>query len=432
MDTNCYSRVDEFLKLIVKLNPSLINKELKMKKISLIIALFTVTIGITACGGNSQKVEEHKSGRLISATLMKTFSSSAVNLQGVDTKYPVKVYRVVYETKNSHDDFIKVSGLLSVPQKGAQEKSPTLLFHHGTVYNNKYAPTEYIVKDSSPVLPAYIGYIVAAPDYIGYGESSNELHPYLNAKLTASTSIDLLRAIKTVLKDKNISSNNQLFLGGYSEGGSATMASQKMLETELSDEFTVTASSAGAGGYTLSKVLLEDAQKILDNYDNFIIRRPHNMGFIFKAMDAVYDLKMLDAIFQSEYVSVVDTIYDGSHNSDYIDSKLSIRARELLKKDFLERLVNGQEVALLNAFKANDLFNWNPKAPTQLFHGRDDDWVVFSHAQVAYDQMKSNGATDLELVECSVRNNQATNHANCFVPYLFSSYEFFSKYAKDL
>lgn len=403
-----------------------------MKFFRLIIWM-VLSMSLIACGGESSSINvEHKSGRLISHKLMAEYGRDAVRISEIPSKYAVKVYRIVYETKNKDGSYLNVSGLLSIPQKGAQAKSPMLLYHHGTMYENKAAPSINVHKASTFVLPAYIGFIIASPDYIGYGESVDELHPYLIADLTASTSIDLLRASQTFLKQQNILSNDQLFLGGYSQGGGATLGSQKLIEEKLANEFTITASSAGAGGYAFSADLLQTSEEVLDTYDTLELPRPSNIGLIFKTIDSIYAFNSLSRIFHSEYVSVVDTIYDGSHDSDYIDSKLTQQANKLLKKSFLQDLLNGKEQAILNAFKANDLYDWKPKAPTMLYHGREDDWVRFSHAQKAYDAMQARGASNVELIECVTSDNLPTNHSNCFTPYLFKSYEFFKQYATDL
>jgi pimeloyl-ACP methyl ester carboxylesterase len=261
-----------------------------------------LSLSLIACGGSSKTVEQ-KSGKLLSSTLVANHAKNAVRVNGVNAKYAVNVYRIIYETKNQQGNYIRASGLLIIPQKGAQAKSPTLLYHHGTQYENRQAPSVNIYNASNHVLPAYIGFITVAPDYIGYGESLNEQHPYLITKLTASASIDMLRASHAFLKQENILSNKQLFLGGYSQGGAATLASQKMLEEEFANEFTVTASSAGAGSYAPSDDLIQTSQDILDNYDSYQFKRLSNIGLIFKSMDSVYSLNMMDRIFQPDYVA---------------------------------------------------------------------------------------------------------------------------------
>jgi len=403
---------------------------MKIFKIALIVAVFSV--GLQACGGGNKQEVKHADGRLIDSKLVAEYLDNTVNIQGLDVKYPVKVYRVIYETKDLEGQFIQVSGIVSIPTKTFQAKSPIILYHHGTIYENSESPTESVHQDASWILPSYLGFITVAPDYIGYGKSHGLLHPYLNSKITASTSIDLLRSVKTLLKTLKINTNDQLFLAGYSQGGAAALASQRLLETELSKEFTVTATSAGAGGYALSNELIEVTRTILDDYENFYIVRPSNVGFILKAMDVGYKLNFLDKIFKEKYVNIVNSIYDGNHNSLEIDGMLAHKASELLNRHYLKKIVNGEEKAVVDAFKDNDLIDWVPKAPTQLFHGKEDDWVNFSHSQAAFDKMIMNGSTKLQLVECQTPNNESTNHANCFIPYLFSSYQFFLQYADNL
>ncbi len=393
-----------------------------------------VTFGLVSCGGESSNGDEnvHKNGRLISGELREEFSNTDINLPNIDAKYSVKVYRIVYETKNIDGNFIKASGLLSIPNKPPAQKSPFLLYHHGTIFENKFAPTENIRKGESPVLPAYLGFISLAPDYIGYGESKDYSHPYVNIEVTATTSIDLLRASKVFLKKKNILSNGQLFLAGYSQGGSATLATQKKIEGELADEFTITASSAGAGSYAISHEVLTASQAILEDFEAYIINRPSTIGLTMKSIDEANGLGIINKLFQPKYATIINKAYDGRQSAEVIDSQLTTQAKLLFNKEFIQRFVNGEEPALLNAFKANDLLDWNPKSPTRLYHGQDDDVVAFNHSQTAYNEMISRGVTNLELTECIVDAGTVTNHANCFTPYLFSSYEFFLRYATDL
>jgi len=149
-------------------------------------------------------------------------------------------------------------------------------------------------------------------------------------------------------------------------------------------------------------------------------------------MDEAYGLNSINDIFKEAYAPVVNSIYDGTHSSAYIDGKLTHKASDLFKKDFIDQLLNGEKQAVINAFKDNDVYDWKPKAPTRLFHGVDDDWVPFEQSQITYDAMIANGSQNLQLVECTVADNKPTNHANCFFPYLLASYQFFLQYASDL
>ena len=102
-----------------------------------------------------------------------------------------------------------------------------------------------------------------------------------------------------------------------------------MIETQLSDEFTVTASSAGAGDYAVSKEFMRQVQLVSANYETANIARPSNIGLILKAMDEAYDLNSINDIFKEAYAPVVNSIYDGTHSSAYIDGKLTHKASDL-------------------------------------------------------------------------------------------------------
>jgi pimeloyl-ACP methyl ester carboxylesterase len=86
---------------------------------------------------------------------------------------------------------------------------------------------------------AGLGYIAVLPDYIGYGDSTAKLHPYLHASTLASATVDMNRAARTflALPDINMARNGQFFLTGYSEGGYATLATQRPMQQSLALSF---------------------------------------------------------------------------------------------------------------------------------------------------------------------------------------------------
>jgi len=104
-----------------------------------------------------------------------------------------------------------------------------------------------------------MGYIVSAPDYIGYGESKNIPHTYEHREGLATASLDMLRAVKEAIAQEKLNWNESTYIAGYSEGGFASMSLLKKLEETAAREFTVKAASCRAGAYnkTLSfKTLL--------------------------------------------------------------------------------------------------------------------------------------------------------------------------------
>ena len=71
-----------------------------------------------------------------------------------------------------------------------------LALQHGTTARDAEAPSNEVAASKVPVVLASTGYIVLAPDYVGYGSSKGQPHPYLLAAPSASVVVDLLTAAK--------------------------------------------------------------------------------------------------------------------------------------------------------------------------------------------------------------------------------------------
>ncbi len=100
---------------------------------------------------------------------------------------------------------------------------------------------------------ASMGFIVVIPDYIGFGASASLPHPYLDAKSSTQSILDMIRATKEYSTDDKVLAKptKDLFIFGYSQGGWATMQLQKTIEKDYSTEFNLIASSCGAGPYSI-------------------------------------------------------------------------------------------------------------------------------------------------------------------------------------
>ena len=71
---------------------------------------------------------------------------------------------------------------------------------------------------------------------IGLGEGEG-IHNYMHAETEASATIDLIIYGKELAYELlGVSSNNQLFLFGYSQGGHATMAAVKEIEEKVREK----------------------------------------------------------------------------------------------------------------------------------------------------------------------------------------------------
>ncbi|UOQ73603.1 alpha/beta hydrolase family protein [Hymenobacter cellulosilyticus] len=78
---------------------------------------------------------------------------------------------------------------------------------------------------------------------------------------------------------------------------------------------------------------------------------------------------------------------------------------------------------MLAAFRDNDIYDWQPKAPLALFHGTADDYVPFFNSQDAYNAMKARGATQVTL-----RPIAGGNHFSSAPNYTLQAFAFISQY----
>src|SRR4029453_2046828 len=95
------------------------------------------------------------------------------------------------------------------------------------------------------------GYIVVAPNYVGYDSSTLTYHPYLHADQQSKDAVNALVAARSALPTSfapGVSDGGKLFITGYSEGGYVAMATHRLLQSQGA---TVTASAPMSGPYAL-------------------------------------------------------------------------------------------------------------------------------------------------------------------------------------
>lgn len=305
-------------------------------------------------------------------------------------KYDISVYKITYNTIDAFGNNVIASGALLVPD--TQDALPFLSQQHGTITSDEDAPSNF--NQSSEVfgfgLPlSSFGYILAAPDYLGYGTTSNIDHPYEHANSLATASRDMLRASREFIRSNNFNWNNKLFLTGYSEGGGATMALHKLLEESHSDEFTVTASAPGAGAYDKSA------------FSKFIVEQNTDLNFlgayiwVLGTYNNVYGLNRPETFyFQEPHAS-----YVANTPLSQIDiSQITANPQNLFTTELINGIKNDTDTDLLNAISDNNIYDWTPRAPIRMFHGTADDFVPPFNSENALQAMLNRGVNTVEYI----------------------------------
>lgn len=343
----------------------------------------------------------------------------------------VSCYHLTYRTPDPRDVLINASGLVCIPSQKSGS-SPVISYQHATIFQKSEAPSNLFASPEGLVgaLLAGLGYIVVMPDYLGYGDSASIPHPFLHASTLASASADMNRAARMFLALSSVhaSMNGQLFLAGYSEGGYATMAAQRLMEQSLPAEFPVTASEPGAGPYDLSGT----TKTILGLP---IQAQPAYSGFFFKAYDSLYNAaSQLDVYFPAPYADVVRTHFDGTFSLSQISDALGgsgVGTNTLFNPAFIADYLGIGQVQLKAVITENDIYNWAPKVATRLFQGVGDDIVPYANTTTAKAAMDKNGSTTVTVVNC-IAGTLPTTHDNCVKPYAIDMINFFKTLATGL
>ncbi|NNF22106.1 MAG: hypothetical protein HKN67_09200, partial [Saprospiraceae bacterium] len=377
------------------------------------------------------------SQNLESVTYLESFQKDEISsMIGLSVNYGVDLYKVRYYTPDINGDEHVASGLICIPQ--SQSRSfPLACYQHGTVGSRDDVPSNLQGGYLLAVIFASYGYVITTPDYLGLGDSPG-IHPYVHAATEASAAIDLLYAARELdAQDDTFSMNDQLFITGYSQGGHASMAAHQEIQTNYSQDFTVTAAANMSGPYSLSEKMMDFT--LGDNEyltPSFIAAAM--LGFKEVYPEILQDYEIED-IFQAQYVG--DVLAYGNEeitlwelNDRFIEGLISehgvVRPRDLLIEEVVDAILNDPMSPFSVVLQDNDTYNWAPEAPTRLYYCEADDVVNFDNAILAEAEMNANGASDLLAVKSDVFTPQ--DHSGCVLPASFSGILFFGAYQNIL
>ncbi len=154
---------------------------------------------------------------------------------GVDVNY------VKYGTVDGNGNTVIASAALMIPT-GCAGPFPIVVHAHGTNIEKRYNLADWADSNN----PAYSetqvlgsiyaanGYIVVAPNFVGYDASSASYHPYLVADQESKDMYYALLAANSALPTliSHPSTNGKVFISGYSQGGHVALATQKYMKTD--------------------------------------------------------------------------------------------------------------------------------------------------------------------------------------------------------
>jgi len=287
---------------------------------------------LAACGGGDDDDEPPARATIVTAQLAGQATAAQID-QGTAASgiqpltgaaaCDVDIRYVLYMTRDPAGKPATASTAVFVPSGTAAQCSgnrPVVLYAHGTTTTKSYNIAD-ISRDTttgafnnaggsegSLIVAMYAaqGYIVVAPNYLGYDKSSLSWHPYLNADGQAVDMVDGLRAAKAHLTTTSGSKpSDKLFITGYSQGGHVAMATHRALERDYGGEFTVTASAPMSGPYNM--VGMGDAVTAGQVNAGAIIFTPLVINSYQRSYSNVYT--DINDVYQEPYAATAETLF---------------------------------------------------------------------------------------------------------------------------
>lgn len=157
----------------------------------------------------------------------------AASSEGIElprqAEYDVGIEQFVYTTQD-RGELVEATSLVAFP-RGLEANEPVgvvLVLHGTTGFTDACSPSPTQEQQALAAILATYGYIAVAPDYIGLkglGEPTGFKHPYLVGEATAIASLDALRALHKIPRDRigGLCPSTDFAYFGGSQGGHAAL-----------------------------------------------------------------------------------------------------------------------------------------------------------------------------------------------------------------
>ena len=273
-------------------------------------------------------------------------------------------FPVAYWSTDPQGDSLLVSGRVYLPKR--RYLNGIVIANHYTICSDAEAPSNMPSMESVFTMK---GYAVIMPDYVGYGLSRDEVHPYLHWRSAAQTAVDLLNCMPELLDYYGYSYPIDVVVSGYSQGGAVALGVTRMLE-ELDSTWIVRKLYAGAGPYDPAGTYLYSMER-----DEMGI--PAAIPMIVMGLSDAYDMEVeLEDFFLEPLLSnYEDWILSKEYTVSEINRLMgSTIMSELMTEDAL-RLDSPQADMLYKLLLRNSNVGYDLKSPAYFLHSLDDEVV---------------------------------------------------------
>jgi dienelactone hydrolase len=363
---------------------------LKSMRLLICAGLLSLMMGCT----KKQQTAPAARGQLLEHTLNGQLSRTEVvdritELDGnTIARYDVKFYSITYRTEYQGKP-VDTRGLLIIPELGDTVR--LLMYCHGTELPSKLIGADKVTpslykgsRDTHNDVRnmglgwASAGYVVFIPDYIGFGLTLGKDHPYIYFPELFKANIDGLLASRTLIAQKGLLYNDQLFIAGWSQGGGACLSAHKYIQENYSSDFRVKASSSLAG---LTNVVLFTADMMKKQNENIAVLPILSWG--------IYTINKFSALKRPTDQIYTYPVFDQMSSILTPSSKPS----EVFSQVFLNGITNGSDTEFSRTLSENSFHQgWRPVGKVFLHHGDADNIVPYAVSESVREGLTAAGA----------------------------------------
>ena len=284
---------------------------------------------------------------------------------------------LLYPSVDQHGDSLILSGKVTIPEKPAKG---IILVPHYTIMANNEAPSINLTYDAKVFMDEYV---LLLPDYLGYGVTSDRVHPYLAGELTAHNCIDMVFGAQPMLDSMQLGIPlDSIYIVGYSQGGFSALWTMRVIEESFADRLHVLGCFAGAGPYDVA-VTFDEA------LSHKRVLMPALIPMLVVGADAAYDLHIDRSELFTPSMEKAYQKYVARKNHSMMKVFFRMpnhRMRHWLTPAGMDKN-NPQTRLLYEGFKRSSMVgdsicpSWTPQAPLYVFHSTQDDVVTIRCAE---------------------------------------------------
>ena len=349
-------------------------------------------------GTQRQLARHHFSDEIVYKTMVKMY------------RYTHKHYAsfpVSYWSQDPQGDSLLVSGRVYLPKR--RYLNGIVIANHYTMTSDAEVPSNMLSMES---IFAMKGYAVIMPDYVGYGLSRHEVHPYLHWRNAAQTAIDLLNRMPSLLDYYGYSYPNDVVVTGYSQGAAVALGVVRMLEEQgETTPWIVRKLYAGAGPY-------DPAATYLYSVERDTMGIPAAIPLIVMGLSDAYDLGFeLEDFFLDPLLSNYDEwLLSKEYSVQEINRNMgSIVMSELMTPESLDP---NHPIAdmLYEVLLSNSNVGYDLLSPAYFLHSIDDEVVPLLNTENLMNQMPNDDLISYDI-------DHYGSHMEASVPFMKYVYQ---------